>query len=75
MGGGDFSPITVSQILLASTGVFMASYINANIFGKLQLLLSSIGTDDQSFDLKKAQMDTTLIDLKLPMHLKLKVRG
>lgn len=52
--------------MLASFGVFMAAIINANIFGELQILLNSIGSDDQAFDLKKALMDTAMIHLNLP---------
>lgn len=53
----------------------MATVINANIFGELQILLNTIGSDDQAFDLKKSQIDTVMINLKLPINLKTKVRG
>lgn len=53
----------------------MAAVINANIFGELQILLNTIGGDDQAFDLKKSQIDTAMINLKLPLNLKVKVRG
>lgn len=75
MGGGDFSPITELQIMVASLGVFMAAIINANIFGELQILLNSIGMENQVFDLKKSLIDTAMINLKLPLSLKVKVRG
>ena len=55
---------------MASIGVFMAAYINANIFGELQMLLASIGIESQQFDLKKSQIDTAMINLNLPSHLK-----
>lgn len=59
---------------MASIGVFMAAYINANIFGELQMLLASIGIESQQFDLKKSQIDTAMINLNLPSHLKQKAR-
>lgn len=53
----------------------MAAVINANIFGELQILLNSIGMENQAFDLKKSLIDTAMINLKLPLSLKVKVRG
>lgn len=70
MGGGDFCPENIYQVIMASIGVFMAAYINANIFGELQMLLASIGIESQQFDLKKSQIDTAMINLNLPSHLK-----
>ena len=53
----------------------MATVINANIFSELQILLSTIGSDEQQFDLKKSQIDTAMINLGLPKDLKIKVRN
>ena len=74
MGGGDFCPENVYQVLMSSFGVFMAAYINANIFGELQMLLQSIGIEDQKFDLKKSQIDTAMINMNMPAKLKQQVR-
>lgn len=52
MGGGDFCPENTAQVIIASIGVFMAAYINANIFGELQILLESIGQETDHFRLK-----------------------
>ena len=43
MGGGDFGPLNILQTILAAFGVFMAAYINANIFGELTMILQGIG--------------------------------
>ena len=75
MGGGDFCPENIYQVIMASIGVFMAAYINANIFGELNMLLETIGIESQRFDLKKSQMDTAMINLKLPAHIKQQVRS
>ena len=66
MGGGDFCPENITQVIMASIGVFMAAYINANIFGELQMLLQALSLETDSFDLKKAQIDTTIIKINLP---------
>lgn len=52
MGGGDFCPITEVQITLAAFGVFMAAYINANIFGELTMILQGIGKEEEDFQTK-----------------------
>ena len=75
MGGGDFCPENIYQVMMASIGVFMAAYINANIFGELNMLLENIGIESQKFDIKKSQIDTAMINMKLPYHLKILVHS
>lgn len=51
MGGAGIGPITLIQIIFASFGVFMAAYINANIFGELGIILSAFGKEEQRFQM------------------------
>ena len=51
---------------MASLGVFMAAYINANIFGELTMLMEALGQEQAEFDLLKSQIDTIMIKLNLP---------
>ena len=47
MCGGDLCPRDVVQTVMAAFGVFMAAYINANIFGELTMILQSIGMEEE----------------------------
>ena len=49
MGGAGIGPLTLEQTLFASFGVFMAAYINANIFGELALIFSELDKSDKAF--------------------------
>jgi len=66
MGGAGIGPLTLEQTLFASFGVFMAAYINANIFGELGIILSNFGKDEQRFQILQSQVNTCMINLNLP---------
>ena len=66
--------MTISQICLNAFGVFMATYINAQIFGELTVIMSSISQEEEEFERKKAFCEGAMIDLKLPFDLRQQVR-
>lgn len=74
MGGGDFGPMNSRQTILAAFGVFMAAYINANIFGELTMILQSIGEEEQKFENKMSFCNNTMINLNLEEQLRNDVR-
>lgn len=49
MTGGDINPNGMSAIFFAGFGIVLASYINANIFGQLQLILDYLYKEDKIF--------------------------
>ena len=51
---------------MAAIGCFMGAIINANIFGELAMILSSIDKVDKSFQQKLAQTNTAMINIKVP---------
>lgn len=75
MGGGDFCPTNTVQIIFAAFGVFMAAYINANIFGELTMILEGIGKEEEEFQQKFFQCQNTMLNLLLPFSLCQDVRS
>ena len=47
--GGDNFPINTIQTLYSSTGVMLGAIINANIFGELAVIMSSMGQVEKNF--------------------------
>ena len=74
MCGGDLCPRDSIQTIMAAFGVFIAAYINANIFGELTMILQSIGIEEQKFQSKLSFCNNTMINLKLPQHIQWQVR-
>jgi hypothetical protein len=65
--GGDIFPISGSQCVLSSIGLFLGAVINANIFGELAVILASIGKEEKKFQCLFASFKTVMINLKLPI--------
>lgn len=66
MGGGDINPIGKLQIFYAGCGVVFASYINANIFAQLQLILAYVYKEDKQFQRKMAKVNGAMVGINLP---------
>lgn len=66
MGGGDINPIGKLQIFYAGCGVVFASYINANIFAQLQLILAYVYKEDKQFQRKMAKVNGAMVGIDLP---------
>lgn len=74
MCGGDFCPTNALETLLAAFGVFMAAYINANIFGELTMILESMGLEEEQFQYRLSFCNNTMINLRLPLEIRQQVR-
>ena len=57
-----------------ATGVMLGAIINANIFGELAVIMSSMGQVEKQFQPVMASMNTVMIELKLPDDLAHQVR-
>ena len=57
-----------------ATGVMLGAIINANIFGELAVIMSSMGQVEKQFQSVMASMNTVMIELKLPDDLAHQVR-
>ena len=55
---------------MAGFGCFMGAIINANIFGELALILSGINKSDKIYQSKVARMNTTMINIDLPILIR-----
>ena len=75
MGGGDLNPTGMLSIFYAGFGIVLACYINANIFGELQLILDYVYKEDKQFQSKMAKMNGAMITINLPDNLRNKVRS
>jgi hypothetical protein len=49
MTGNDVGPRTTLEIILGSAGLFMGAVINANIFGELAVLITSLSSKNNDF--------------------------
>lgn len=49
MTGNCIGPRTSSEILMACLGFFMGAVINANVFGELAVLVTSISAKNNDF--------------------------
>jgi len=67
--GTDVSPQDSIQASIAATGMFMGAIINANIFGELALIFSSLNKSTRAFQSKFAKINTAMINLKLKFDL------
>ena len=52
----------------------MGALINANIFGELSLIFSSLNIDEKQFQSKMSKINTAMINLKLPFEIQQLVR-
>ena len=67
--GTDIGPRGAIQAILGAWGVFFGTFINANIFGELALILSELNRLENSFQGKIALANTTMINLNLPFDI------
>ena len=75
MCGSDIGPLNSLSIFYAGIGVFMASVINANIFGQLQLILEYLLKEDKIFQKKMAKFDESMAFIYLPISIQIKIRS
>lgn len=69
MLGTDMQPRDQFQTTVAGIGIFMGGIINANIFGELAVIFSSIGKAEKQTQNELAMMNTAMINLKLPSEI------
>ena len=74
MTGNDVGPRTSLQVYLGAFGLFTGAMINANIFGELAVLITSVSSKTNSFQQKMTQVNTMISQLKLPKELGDKIR-
>lgn len=74
MLGTDMQPRGQFQTMVAGTGIFLGGIINANIFGELAVIFSSIGKAEKQTQNELAMMNTAMINLKLPCDIQQNVR-
>ena len=72
--GNDCGPKDRSQLLVTTAGIFLGAIINANIFGELAVLITSLQTKDNDYQQKMTQVNTTIANLKLPLDLTDRIR-
>ena len=72
--GSDVGPQDSFQSIIAAVGIFMGAIINANIFGELALIFSSLNKQHRAFQSKFAKINTAMINLKLKFDLQQEVR-
>jgi hypothetical protein len=73
--GNDVGPRGSFQIAFVSFYVMLGAIINANIFGQLAVILSSINRKASNFQEKFDITTTTMKNLNLPEKLQTKVTG
>lgn len=49
MTGNDVGPRNSSQIIMGALGLFLGAVINANIFGELAVLITSVSSKNNDF--------------------------
>jgi len=59
---------------VTTAGIFLGAIINANIFGELAVLITSLQTKDNDYQQKMTQVNTTIANLKLPLDLTDRIR-
>lgn len=67
--GSDVGPQDSFQSVIAAVGIFLGAIINANIFGELALIFSSLNKSHRAFQSKFAKINTAMINLKLKFDL------
>lgn len=67
--GSDIGPQDSLQSIVAAFGIFMGAIINANIFGELALIFSSLNKQNRAFQSKFAKINTAMINLNLKFNL------
>jgi hypothetical protein len=72
--GACIGPRTTEQIVVAVIGLFLGAIINANIFGELAVLITSLNQKSSDFQSKVTQVNTTISNLGLPSGLRDKIR-
>jgi hypothetical protein len=72
--GACIGPRTTEQIVVAVIGLFLGAIINANIFGELAVLITSLNQKSSDFQNKVTQVNTTISNLGLPSGLRDKIR-
>lgn len=72
--GSDTMPRDLYQTIVSGIGLFLGALINANIFGELSLIFSSLDIDEKEFQAKLSKMNTAMINLVLPFDTQQKVR-
>lgn len=72
--GNDIQPRNFYETAICSIGLFLGALINANIFGELSLIFSSLNNDEKKFQSKMAKINTAMINLKLPFEIQQLVR-
>lgn len=74
MTGNDIGPRSTLQIIVGALGLFLGAVINANIFGELAVLITSLSSKNNDFQNKMTQVNTTIANLKLPKELTDRIR-
>ena len=69
------NPVGSLGIFYAGLGVVFASYINANIFGQLQLILDYMYKEDKKFQSNMAKINNAMDTLNLPIGTRVDVRS
>ena len=73
--GGDVGPLNELQLLYWSFFIMIGAIINANLFGQLAVIFSSLNRKASSFQEKFDSTTSTMKNLNLPEKLQTKVTG
>ena len=73
--GGDVGPLTTLQLAYCSFFIMIGAIINANLFGQLAVIFSSLNRKASNFQEKFDSTTSTMKNLNLPEKLQTKVTG
>ena len=73
--GGDVGPLTTLQLAYCSSFIMIGAIINANLFGQLAVIFSSLNRKASNFQEKFDSTTSTMKNLNLPEKLQTKVTG
>lgn len=74
-GGGDVGPRGSFQLAFVAIFIMIGAIINANLFGQLAVILSSLNRKASLFQEKFDMTTSTMKNLNLPVKLQTKVTG
>ena len=71
--GVDQFPRSSMQTVVLSIGMILGAVINANIFGELTMIMSSLDKATKLYQQRYDQNQTAMLNLKLPLEFQFKV--